>query len=197
MKRTMVHILVAVFTLLATVAYSIAQRGPSPQTQPSDWAQLVSAAGVPNFHKVATNFYRSAQPTPQGFRTLATQYGVRTIVSLRAFDSDQPLTRGLNLHLVRYEMHTWHIEHEDVVGALRSLRSSMKDAPVLLHCQYGADRTGLISALYRILYEDWSRPAALDEMTKGDFGYHAVWGNIPKYIQSVDVERLRRDVGIP
>ncbi len=164
---------------------------------PPDWARPISAAGVPNLHQVTGNFYRSAQPDAQGFKTLATQYGVKTVVSLRAFNADEPLTRGLNLRLVRFKIHTWHIEREDVVGALRALRSAINEGPVLLHCQHGADRTGLISALYRILYEGWSKPAALAEMINGKFGYHAVWGNIPKYIERIDVERLRRDVGVP
>ena len=95
------------------------------------------------------------------------------------------------------KIHTWHIEREDVVGALRTLRRAEKDGPVLLHCQHGADRTGLITALYRIAYEGWSKPAALEEMQKGQFGYHAVWGNIPRYIQKANIERLRREVGVP
>ena len=67
----------------------------------------------------------------------------------------------------------------------------------MLHCQHGADRTGLITALYRILYEGWSKPAAIDEMINGKFGYHAVWEHIPRYIQRVNVEQLRRDVNVP
>ncbi len=197
MAKTIVRIFAAVFSVLATEAYSIAEPSPVDGMRPLERAWSIDAVGIPNFHQVATNFYRSAQPDAQGFRTLATQYGVRTVISLRAFNADEPLTRGLDLHLVRYKMHTWHIEREDVVGALRSLRSAMKDAPVLLHCQHGADRTGLITALYRILYEGWSKRVAVDEMINGNFGYHAVWGNIPSFIQRVNVEKLRRDVDVP
>ncbi len=171
-----------------------AQTGAS---RPVAWARPIDAAGVPNLHRVDTNFYRSAQPDAEGFKVLATQYGVKTVVSLRAFNADEPLARGLDLKLVRYKIHTWHIEREDVVGALRSLRSATKEAPALLHCQHGADRTGLITALYRILYQGWSKDAAADEMLNGNFGYHAVWGNIPKYIRKVDVARLKREIETP
>jgi hypothetical protein len=34
-------------------------------------------------------------------------------------------------------------------------------------------------------------------MQYGGFGYHAVWGNIPRHIQRVNVDRLRREVGVP
>jgi len=31
----------------------------------------------------------------------------------------------------------------------------------------------------------------LDEMVNGGYGYHRVWGNIVRYIEQVDVERIR------
>ena len=44
-------------------------------------------------------------------------------------------------------------------------------------------------ALNRILYEGWCKDAAMVVMMNGGFGFHAVWGNIPAFIRSVDVER--------
>ena len=166
-------------------------------TRPPQWAAPVALEGAPNLHRVEDKFFRSAQPNAQGFRGLVTEHGVRTVISLRAFNADEPLAQGLDLNLVRIRIHTWNIKRADVVAALQTLRRARSDAPVLLHCQHGADRTGLISALYRILYQGWSKEAALDEMRKGNFGYHAVWGNIPRFIRRVDVERLRRNVGVP
>jgi len=63
-----------------------------------------------------------------------------------------------------------------------------------LHCQHGADRTGLITALYRIVYQGWSKDQALEEMLQGGFGYHAVWGNIPDYIRNIDSAWLKQAV---
>ena len=189
--------LVVGLLVVAGIGRPTPPRAETDGARPASWARPIDAAGVPNLHQVEKNFYRSAQPTAEGFKLLTTQYGVKTVVSLRAFNADEPLARGLDLRLVRYKIHTWHIEREDVVGALRSLRAAAKAAPVLLHCQHGADRTGLITALYRILYEDWSKQAAADEMLNGKFGYHAVWGNIPRYVRSVDKEALRREVGLP
>ena len=40
------------------------------------------AAGVPNFHQVNDHVYRGAQPTDQGFQSLA-KLGVKTIIDLR------------------------------------------------------------------------------------------------------------------
>jgi protein tyrosine/serine phosphatase len=171
--------------------------GAAPPTSPRTWAQPVALEGVPNLHLVDDNFFRSAQPDAQGFQNLATQHGLRTVISLRAYHSDRPLARGLDLRLVRFPIHTWQIEQEDVVRALQTLRRARREGAVLLHCQHGADRTGLITALYRVLYQGWGKDAALDEMQNGEFGYHPVWGNIPLYIRRVSVDRLRREVGAP
>ena len=190
------RLLLAVVLMLALWLSEASAQSTADSARPANWARPIIAAGVPNLHQVAVNFYRSAQPDARGFWALATQYGVRTVVSLRAFNADEPLARGLKLRLARFKIHTWHIEREDVVGALRALRRGMKAGPVLLHCQHGADRTGLITALYRIAYEGWSKQAASDEMLNGKFGYHAVWGNIPKYIRNVDVDGLKREVGV-
>jgi hypothetical protein len=165
--------------------------------RPKEWATPVFLEGAPNLHQVEKNFFRSAQPDATGFKGLSTTHGVRTVVSLRAFNSDEALARGLDLKLAQIRINTWNIEGEDVVAALQNLRRASRDAPVLLHCQHGADRTGMISALYRILYQGWSKAAALEEMQNGMFGYHAVWGNIPRFIGRVDVGKLRRDVGVP
>jgi protein tyrosine/serine phosphatase len=188
------RLLISLTTLLLVLGAPLASAQVESQTRPSSWARPIKLDGVPNLHQVAHNYYRSAQPSDEGFNALATQLKLRSIISLRAFHSDEPLTRGLNLRLTRFPIHTWHIEREDVVGSLRALRLAMATDPVLLHCQHGADRTGLISALYRVLYQDWSKREALDEMQKGEFGYHPIWGNIPSYISGVDVERLRHEI---
>src|ERR1700684_3920587 len=41
-----------------------------------------NVAGVPNFHEVNDHVYRGAQPTDQGFQSLA-KLGVKTITDLR------------------------------------------------------------------------------------------------------------------
>ena len=66
--------------------------------------------------------------------------------------------------------------------------------PVLLHCLHGADRTGMMTAMYRMLYQGWPREKAIDELKNGGYGYHAVWKNIEKYLKRVDVDAIRAQI---
>ena len=187
--------------LLSALAYSAkaqdSQASPPAGRNPA-WAQ--KAADVPELPKlffVEPNFYRSPQPTKAGFEAMVMRKGLRSVVNLRASHSDDSLTQGLGLRLFDFKMHAWHIEREDVVGALRALRSETRMGPTLLHCTLGADRTGLVAALYRMIYQGWSRQAALEEMEDGGFGFHDIWINIPHFIDGLDIDQLNREVGVP
>ena len=165
--------------------------------RPLTWAQPLTRKGAPNLYKVDENFYRSAQPSRPGFEALAADPGVKTAINLRAFHRDDKLASGLDIVLVRIPFRTWHIEVEDVAAALQAVQAGRKRGPVLLHCQHGADRTGLITALYRILHQGWSKPDAMKEMKQGDFGYHAMWTNISSYLERVDIAALRTAIDTP
>jgi len=88
MKRAPI---IAAGLVLATLAgTAVCIRNAPRQVQgprPSDWAEPIRMAGVPNLHKVSTKLYRSAQPTAEGMANLK-KLGVKTIINLCSFDSD-------------------------------------------------------------------------------------------------------------
>jgi protein tyrosine/serine phosphatase len=85
---------------------------------------------------------------------------------------------------------TWHVGDKHVVEVMRMLRDTT-NGPFLIHCQHGADRTGLMSAMYRILEQGWSVDDAVEELMQGGYGYHSMWKNILRYVRSADVVKLR------
>jgi protein tyrosine/serine phosphatase len=172
---------------------------PAPATataasRPANWAQPVTVAGVPNLNRVTPTFYRSAQPLKAGFPNIGPGTGIKTVVSLRAFHSDAKLAKSTDLRLVSVPINTWKIKTKDVVQALAEIRRAEASGPVLLHCLHGADRTGLVTAMYRIVYQGWSKADAETEMRQGSYGYHAVWGNIPRFIANADPADIKRRV---
>jgi protein-tyrosine phosphatase len=70
------------------------------------------------------------------------------------------------------------------VEALRIIRVAAK--PLVIHCWHGSDRTGIVCAAYRIVFQDWTPAAALDEMVNGGYGYHAMFANLPELILAAD-----------
>ncbi|MBC3935656.1 dual specificity protein phosphatase family protein [Undibacterium sp. CY7W] len=171
----------------------------TPQTstdsqRPQQWAQAVDTSA--NLFKVNDQFYRSAQIQSELLPTLQS-LGIKTVVSLRAFHSDEQILKNSGIRMQRIGINTWDINDNNVILALRTLRNAQQQGPVLLHCQHGADRTGLITAMYRILYQSWTKEQALEELTQGGYGYHSMWKNIPDYLRRADIEKIRQGVNLP
>lgn len=162
--------------------------------RPATWAQPVALEGVPNLHEVSAQLYRSAQPTAQGMRNLK-QMGVATVVCLRSFHSDLDEIGETELELEQIGLRPWHPGRKDIVRFLRIVTDPAR-TPVLVHCQFGADRTGTLCALYRVAVQDWPKDEAIREMTQGGYGYHKAWRVFSSWIAGLDVEAIRREAGI-
>ena len=162
--------------------------------RPDSWAQPVELDGVPNLHKVSDTLYRSAQPSAQGMRSLK-KHGVETIVNLRSFHSDRDEIGKTGLGYEHIYMKAWHPEEKELVRFLQIVTNE-KRTPVLVHCQHGADRTGLMCAVYRIVIEGWTKEDAIKEMTDGGYGFHPLWRNIVKEVKELDVEEIREKAGL-
>jgi len=161
-------------------------------SRPAHWAEPIALEGVPNLHRLTPALYRSEQPTAQGMKNLE-KLGIRTVINLRYFNNDRKEAAGTLLVTQRVKILTWNIDDEHVVEVMRMLKQP-DDGPFLIHCQHGADRTGLMSAMYRILEQGWSVDDALAELTGGGYGYHSIWTNIQRYIRKADLEKLRAEI---
>lgn len=169
---------------------SAAAKTETPSRNP-EWATLVDESL--NLYRVAPLLYRCAQFTQSDLSKLEV-LGFKTTVNLRNAHSDTEILRNSSIKQIRIPMKTWSIGDKQVIAALVAVRLAQQDGPVLLHCHHGADRTGLITAMYRILYQGWTREAALDELRHGGYGFHTVWRNIPRYLEKVNLEKIARAV---
>ncbi len=158
------------------------------------WAEPVSLPGLPNLHKVSDDLYRGAQPSSEGMKQLE-KLGVKTVVNLRSAHSDSDELKGTTLSYEHIPVTTRGPETQDVVRFLRIVTDE-KRTPVFVHCQHGADRTGTMCAFYRIAVEGWSREEAIKEMTKGGFGFHSIWANLPEQVRSIDIDQIKQAAGL-
>ena len=164
----------------------VSQRNP-------DWAVPVKKSL--NLFQVAPNFYRSEQMSTNDI-VLIHQLGIKTVVSLRAFHDDDEIFRNTDIMTKRIPMYTWHVKDKEVIAALNAIHEAENQGPILLHCQHGADRTGMISAMYRMVYQGWDKEKAIQELMDGGYGYHAMWKNILKYLEHVDVDKIRQQLNV-
>lgn len=166
----------------------------APQAlRPAEWAQPLAATGMKNFYRIDAKLYRSAQPDKAGFAEIK-RLGITTVLNLRDFRSDDE-AQGLGLNLQRIEMEAGEITIPQLVAALRIIHTA--DGPVLIHCWHGSDRTGTVSAAYRIVMQGWSKEAAIDELVNGGYGYHSIYDNIPTLLRQVDVATIKAAVLAP
>ncbi|WFU13438.1 tyrosine-protein phosphatase (plasmid) [Rhizobium sp. CB3090] len=108
-----------------------------------------------NFHPVIPGeLYRSARLSPSELESYVRDNGIRSIVNLRGenkkrawYDQEIDTAQRLGIEHIDFKMSASKILTPDRADQLVSiLRSAPK--PILIHCQSGADRTGLVAAIY-------------------------------------------------
>ncbi|MGE8498869.1 MAG: dual specificity protein phosphatase family protein [Pseudomonas sp.] len=157
------------------------------ETRPAAWATPLDKRL--NLYRMDTGLYRSALPDTEAVPVLR-GLGIKTVINLYQ-RSDAGWMHDPDLHLVHLPLHTDRIDDSDVLDVLRSLRQAQARGPVLIHCKHGQHRTGLIAALYRVVYQGWTKEQALAEMRLGGFGGEQRLGDAEAYLHRVDVHALR------
>lgn len=151
--------------------------------------EKVLTDNIKNFYKVSDGIYRSSQPNRKQMELLDVM-GVNTVLNLRRHHSDNYEAKYTSLSLEVLKMKPGKITDEDIIKALKIIKNSEK--PILIHCWHGSDRTGVVVAMYRIIFENYTKAESIKELRKKEYGYHeAFYGNIVKYIENADIEYLK------
>jgi len=178
--------------LLVGLALSAALAGPTqaaPQVpaRPAQWAQSVEPHY--NLYQISPTLYRSALPDEEAAALLG-QLHIKTVVNFLP-EPDAQWLKAPQINQVQLPMRTVHVDDAEVISALRAIQEGEAKGPVLIHCKHGLDRTGLVSAMYRVVVQGWSKQDAVAEMTQGGFGDTRRMKYGLDYIHDVDVEAVR------
>lgn len=169
---------------------SCSEQLPVPQVELPEQAKSMAVQGVENFHQVSEDLYRSAQPDEEGFSALE-KMGIRSVLNFREYYIDAQKARHTNLHLMAYPVAARAVTEADVENCLRLLQSAPK--PLLVHCRQGSNRTGIMVAAYRIVYQGWSVDAAEKELRDDTYGYSSFWcGNLVKLLRQTDWQAMKQ-----
>jgi len=171
-------------------------------TLASAWAHTQND-NLPNFQKVDDHVYRGAQPTDSGFKDLA-QLGVKTIVDLRDVGEhsqadEEKIVTGLGMRYVSIPMHGLSTPKDDKVAAVQALFNDTSNGPVFVHCKRGADRTGMVVAVYRISHDQWDNKKALSEAKSYGMSFfeRAIQSYVMNYRPSVTLATTGTDSASP
>jgi protein tyrosine/serine phosphatase len=135
-----------------------------------------------NFHAVKDGaFYRSAQLNKDELQSAIREHKIRSVLNLRGahpgqawYDEELAVSRALGVAHYDYSLSAHRFVTREQIGEVLGI---VRDAPkpLLVHCKSGADRTGLVSALYRFAGEGASADQADRELSLvyGHFPYLA------------------------
>ncbi len=158
--------------------------------RPQIWATEVMGSGLDNIYELDKKVYRSEQPDSASFGLVA-KFGIKEVLNLREHhtDNDEAEKTGLVLHQIKVD--TGKISYAQILQALKIIKNAK--GPVLIHCWHGSDRTGVISASYRVVFQGWTKEDAIDEFKNGGYGYHQkIYPELISVIESLHVESFRK-----
>ena len=156
-------------------------------------AQPVPRPGLRNFAIVSDHLYRGGQPLDAGFTELK-KLGVDIVVNMRDEPAEIARERALvEAQGMRYVSIPWRGKEnpktEQVAQFLKVVREN-PDRKVFVHCERGAERTGLMVACYRMSSEGWTPEKALAEMEK--FGFRGLrFGHLKRFVREFPALLLR------
>jgi protein tyrosine/serine phosphatase len=190
--KTLRIICIIFLTTLFFAAPCCCKRDPaeSLKTYPDLTQPQNNMPGLSNFARLSDNVYRGAQPEQQGFAQLK-KMGVKTIINLRNFHSDEKYLKGLGFQYIEIPMNAGDTNETNVIKFLKAA-TDPNNLPLFFHCQHGSDRTGMMAAIYRIYVESWDKEKAIAELPV--FGFHEIYDDIRDYIRKLDIETLRKKV---
>lgn len=143
--------------------------------------------GLYNFHVVAPDvLYRCGQPRVRDLEFIRDNYGLKTVVCARGGTRHPLRGRWFRLQRAFCERAGIRLEHmpfsdsdsadAEIFERFLRIVADPANYPVLVHCEQGLHRTGVLSAAYRVAVQRWPIDRALRELDR--LGY--------------DVERAKR-----
>lgn len=154
----------------------------------NDQSVKINITRLHNLYRLNDSLYRSEQPSQVDFIQLE-KIGIKSVLNLRFNHNDLKLKNNSHLMYLHYPLKTTKITETNIIELLSIIRDTPK--PILIHCKHGADRTGIVIAFYRIVFQNWTKYDAIQEMTRGGFGFHKKYSNLIHLINQCKVENLK------
>jgi protein tyrosine/serine phosphatase len=123
---------------------------------------------------------RAPQPDADDLQDLHAEFGVRTVLNIRGdrageavdwYEEERRGVEAIGAQWRHMKISGTRAPSPEQVSEFFDLVEDPDAWPILVHCQGGIHRTGLLSALYRIQYQGWSGEDAVEEMEDNHFNW--------------------------
>ena len=139
-----------------------------------------------HFEKINDCFYRGSQAGAEEMEVLAKQ-GVKRILNLKTISPEeakelakQAWERGLEF--INIPLNPFNIE-KSLPNILKEILGASKEKPLYIHCTFGKDRTGFVSALVKNIREGVPMMDAIKDMEKHGFR-NSVFFHMKNFLRS-------------
>jgi protein tyrosine/serine phosphatase len=166
------------------------------QTYRSDRRSNVT---IDNFGRVNNNYYRGAQPQGQDYADLAA-LGVKTVIDLTSDDRDadeQRLVESAGMKSYRIPMTTHEAPTSAEIAEFMTIVNDPANQPVYVHCVGGRHRTGVMTAVYRMIQDGWNPDQAFKEMKQYKYGADFLHPEFKKFVYAYSTQVDRSPKAVP
>lgn len=203
-KKFLVASIIGAAALAVAVSTIVFSNGSPPESGSSDTScterRDVSAGEVagtlPLFHNVDENFARGSQPLRGGIGTLK-RLGIKTLIDLRSiYDHTDDVKAAAEIAGLGYEwvpMSVWNPPTDEEANRFVSLVTDTSNGPFFVFCADGLNRIGEMTAIYRVVYSNWTVEKALDEAD--ELGFNPYYYTLRSYVW--DYARKFRPKAVP
>jgi len=107
-----------------------------------------------NFHKISEEVYRSGQLNKYNLEYYVKKYKIKTIINLRGtskkewYKTEKAIADEFDINHISFGITNKEFYDFNQTSQIVSMLKNV-EKPLLIHCEGGADRTSLVSALYQ------------------------------------------------
>lgn len=151
-------------------------------------AKAIPESGIPRFAEIRPGLARGGWPGEAGVRYLK-DHGYKTVVSFLTDPAESAWVVQSGMKYIHLPMRSsFFFADTPTKDQVRQFLEIVRDStqyPAFIHCKAGKDRTGAMTAIYRMEACGWSADEAVEEMKA--FGFSSRYGKLMNWVQAYSV----------
>jgi tyrosine-protein phosphatase SIW14 len=192
----MLRLLAPAALILVTVTAGVGQARSDRTTTGKSYAQMApQAGGIRRFAEIRPGLARGGDPGEEGLRYLHAN-GYRTVVSFLTDTAESAAVVQSGMRYIHIPMRSSFFYADPPTGEqVRRFLSVVMDStqyPTFIHCHAGKDRTGAMTAIYRMEVDGWTPSEAIQEMEA--FGFSGRYQRLHRFVEDYAVHPVSSPV---